>query len=112
MSRRLVLLIAALMFVSAALLTTPLAGKAQLPVVEAGQSPAELIKTFTNKESELLEVWKEYSYQQESRLQVLGPANIVSGELYELSEFVFNDAGKRIQRILRAPVSTLGQAGI
>ena len=46
MSRRLVLLIATLMFVSAALLTTPLAGKAQLPVVEAGQSPAELIKSF------------------------------------------------------------------
>ena len=100
------------MFVPAALLTAPLAGRAQLPVVEAGQSPAELIKTFTNKESELLEVWKEYAYQQESRLQVLGPANIVSGELYELSEFVFNDAGKRVQRILRAPASSLSDAGL
>ena len=100
------------MFVPAALLTAPLAGRAQLPVVEAGQSPAELIKTFTNKESELLEVWKEYAYHQESRLQVLGPANIVSGELYELSEFIFNDAGKRIQRILRAPASSLSDAGL
>src|SRR4029434_945262 len=84
----------------------------QVPVEPKGQSPAELIKMFTAKESELLEVWKEYAYQQESRIQVLGPANIVSGELYELSEFVFNDAGKRIQRILRAPASTLQEAGI
>ena len=84
----------------------------QVPVEPKGQSPAELIKAFTAKESELLEVWKEYAYQQESRLQVLGPANIVTGELYELSEFVFNDAGKRIQRILRAPASSLQDAGL
>lgn len=45
-------------------------------------------------------------------MQVLGPANTVSGEFYQVSEFVFNDSGKRIERILKAPPSTLDQAGL
>jgi hypothetical protein len=75
-------------------------------------TPDEIIRRFTAKESELREVFKDYSYLQESRLQVLGPANVVSGEFYQVSEFVFNDAGKRIERIIRAPQSTLDQAGL
>jgi hypothetical protein len=74
--------------------------------------PEEIIRQFTTKELELREVSKEYSYIQESRLQVLGPAKTVSGEFYQVSEFVFNDAGKRIERIIRAPQSTLDQAGL
>jgi hypothetical protein len=75
-------------------------------------SPEEIISRFTKKESELREVWKEYAYTQESKLQVLGPANTVSGEFYQVSEFVFNDAGVRIERILKAPPSTLDQTGL
>ena len=82
------------------------------PVVKKDPTPQEIIKEFTTRESELLELWKEYSYKQESRLQVLGPAKIVSGEYYQMSEFVFNDAGKRIERILRAPQPTLDKAGL
>jgi hypothetical protein len=74
--------------------------------------PDELIRQFTTKELELREIWKEYSYVQESRLQVLGPAKTISGEYYLVSEFVFNDAGKRIERIIKAPQSTLDQAGL
>ncbi|NOT63166.1 MAG: hypothetical protein HOP19_23400 [Acidobacteria bacterium] len=80
--------------------------------VKKEMTPPEIIKEFTTRESELLEMFKEYSYKQESRLQVLGPAKIVSGEYYQLSEFVFNDAGKRIERILRAPQPTLDRAGL
>jgi hypothetical protein len=75
-------------------------------------TPDEIIRRFTTKESELREIWKEYSYIQESKLQVLGPAKTVSGEFYQVSEFVFNDAGKRIERIIKAPPSTLDQAGL
>jgi hypothetical protein len=82
------------------------------PTPKKAMTPPEIIKEFTTRESELLEMFKEYSYKQESRLQVLGPAKIVSGEYYQMSEFVFNDAGKRIERILRAPQPTLDQAGL
>ena len=95
-----------------------LASAQSVPVQTGGQNPAktytpdEVIKRFTAKESELREIWKEYAYQQESRLQVLGPANTVSGEYYQVSDFVFNDAGNRIERIIKAPPSTLDQAGL
>jgi hypothetical protein len=75
-------------------------------------SPEEIIKQFTSKESELFEAWKDYAYQQENKLQVIGPANTISGEFYQLSEFIFSDAGKRIERILKAPPSTLEYAGL
>ena len=83
-----------------------------VPAAKKEMTPPEIIKAFTTRESELLELWKEYSYKQESRMQVLGPAKIISGEYYQVSEFVFNDAGKRIERILKAPPSTLDQAGL
>src|SRR5262245_33650582 len=75
-------------------------------------STDEIIKRFTMKESELRDIWKEYSYLQESKIQVLGQANTISGEFYQVSEFVFDDSGKRIQRILQAPPSVLEQYGI
>jgi hypothetical protein len=74
--------------------------------------PEELVRQFTKKESELRDVWKEYSYVQESKLQVIGPADTVSGEYYQVSEFIFNDAGTRIERILKAPPPTLDRAGL
>lgn len=77
-----------------------------------GYSPEEVIRQFTAKESELRELWKEYSYQQESRLQVIGPADTVSGEYYQVSEFIFNDAGARLEKIIKAPPSTLDRAGL
>lgn len=75
-------------------------------------SPDEVIKRFTEKESDLREVWKDYAYRQETKLQVLGPAKTVSGEYYQVSDFVFDDKGRRIEKIVRAPQSTLEQAGL
>jgi hypothetical protein len=74
--------------------------------------PEEVIRQFTKKESELREVWKEYTYTQESKLQVVGAADTIRGEFFQVSEFVFNDAGARIERIIKAPPSTLDQAGL
>jgi hypothetical protein len=74
--------------------------------------PEEIISQFTKKESELREIWKEYAYTQESKLQVLGPADTISGEFYQVSEFVFNDAGARIEKIIKAPPSTLDRVGL
>ncbi len=73
---------------------------------------AELIRQFTTKETELRDIWKDYSYVQESKIQRVGPADTISGEFYLLSEFVFTDAGKRVQRILKAPPSILEQEGV
>lgn len=91
-----------------------IAASAQKAGQKAGPQlpPEEIISRFTKKESELREIWKEYAYTQESKLQVIGPADTISGEYYQVSEFVFNDAGTRIERIIKAPPSTLDQAGL
>lgn len=72
---------------------------------------AELIRKFTAKETELRDIWRDYSYIQESKIQRIGPADTVAADYYQLSEFVFTDAGKRIQRILKAPPSSLETEG-
>ncbi len=92
-------------------------GRAQNTQIKQSSVPPalssdEIIRRFTMKESELFEAWKDYAYQQETKLQVIGPANTISGEFYQLSEFVLTDAGKRIERILRAPQPTLDRAGL
>jgi hypothetical protein len=85
---------------------------APTPAANKNLAPAEVIKLFTERESELFETWKEYAYKQESTIQVLGPANTISGRVLSSLEFVFNDAGKRMQRIIKAPPSALEQSGI
>ena len=91
-----------------------LAGPNEASAQKSGpqMAPEQIISQFTKKESELREIWKEYAYVQESKLSVVGPADTISGEYYQVSEFVFNDAGARIERILKAPPSTLDQAGL
>ncbi len=54
----------------------------QAPTIRAADGPLvpeEIIRQFTTKESELREIWKEYSYQQESKIQRLGPADTITG---------------------------------
>ncbi|HKQ75241.1 MAG TPA: hypothetical protein VJ810_16200 [Blastocatellia bacterium] len=74
--------------------------------------PDEVIRRFTKKESELREIWKEYAYDQESRIQTIGQGDTITGEFYQVSEFVFNDAGQRIERITKAPPSTLYEVSL
>src|SRR5215475_13651631 len=74
--------------------------------------PEEVIRRFTKKESDLREVWKEYAYVQESRIQTIGPGDTITGEFYQVSEFVFNDAGQRIEHITKAPPSTLYEVSL
>jgi hypothetical protein len=105
------------LFVAACVLIPLLSASAENRFVNSGGSsaqkpgpqlpPEEIIRQFTKKESELLEIWKEYSYIQESKVQTLGAADTITGEFYQVSEFVFNDAGQRIERIIKAPPSTL-----
>jgi len=90
--------------------TRPNGASAQKPGPQL--PPEEIIRQFTKKESELREIWKEYSYVQDSKIQTLGPAETITGEFYQVSEFVFNDAGQRIERIIKAPPSTLYEVSL
>jgi len=110
------------LLIAACVLTSLLSASAKIHPVNSDEPaaqkpgpqlpPEEIIRQFTKKESELLEIWKEYSYMQESKIQTLGPADTITGEYYQVSEFVFNDAGLRLERIIKAPPSTLYEVSL
>jgi len=106
--------LASLLSVSAKIHSTTSTNTTGAPTQKAGTQipPEEVIRRFTKKESDLREVWKEYAYVQESRIQTIGPGDTITGEFYQVSEFVFNDAGQRIERIIKAPPSTLYEVSL
>jgi hypothetical protein len=76
-------------------------GSEQPPDIE------KIIKQFAAKESEFQEARNYYAFRQEVRIQTLGFSDQPTGEFYRISEILFNDAGKRYEKILRFPPSTL-----
>jgi len=108
------LILTVLLSASAKIASTSSTNSAEAAAQRSGPQlpPEEIIRRFTKKESDLREIWKEYSYTQETTLRVMGPADTIRGEFFQVSEFVFNDAGMRIERIIKAPPPTLDQAGL
>jgi hypothetical protein len=79
----------------------------QLRVAEQPPDVEKVIKQFAAKESEFQQARNYYTFRQEVRIQTLGFSDQPTGEFYLLSDILFDDSGKRYERILRAPTSTL-----
>ena len=64
--------------------------------VENDLSPEEIIKKFTEKESEFYKAWMDYTYVQNAYIRILSVDGRPSNEWMEMiSEVVFNDDGSR-----------------
>ncbi len=73
-------------------------------------SPAqidEIIQKFAAKEAEFAKARESYTYHQTARIQELGPSGTASGKWETVSDIIFDTAGKRTEKVVRAPVSTL-----
>jgi hypothetical protein len=73
-------------------------------------SPAqidEIIQKFAAKEAEFAKARESYTYHQTARIQELEPSGQTSGKWETVSDIVFDTAGKRSEKVVRAPVSTL-----
>ena len=68
----------------------------------------EIIQKFTANESEFAKARESYTYRQTARIQALDNAGNVVGRWEEVADIVFDKGGKRGERVVRAPVSTLG----
>lgn len=84
-----------------------IAAGGQLRIAEQPPDADKIIKEFAAKESEFQEARNYYTFRQEVRIQTLGFSDQPTGEFYRLSEVLFDDSGKRYERILRFPPSTL-----
>jgi len=67
----------------------------------------EIIKKFAAKESELQEALNHYTYRRVARVQTIDDDNKVDGEWYQVDDVIFDSSGKRTEKTVFAPESTL-----
>jgi len=69
--------------------------------------PEEIIKRFAAKEAEFAKARENYTYRQSLKIQELSPSGAVQGQHEMVSDIIFSSDGKRTEKVVRAPVSTL-----
>ena len=69
--------------------------------------PEEIIKKFAAKEAEFAKARENYTYRQSLKIQELTPSGAVQGQHEMVSDIIFSAEGKRTEKVVRAPVSTL-----
>ena len=67
----------------------------------------EIIGKFAEKEKQFRIARGNYTYRQEVQVQELNGNDRVMGEYQMVSDITFDSAGKRTERVVRAPASTL-----
>ena len=73
----------------------------------AGVDVQRIIREFTTKEAMFREALNQYSFKREAVVQTIGMGGQISGEFRRISRFVFDDSGKRYEKILLFPIPTL-----
>ena len=65
---------------------------------------------FAAKESEFREARNNYTYRQTVKIKILDAAGNPTGEKWEqVADVIFTPEGKRVEKVVYAPVSTLQQ---
>jgi hypothetical protein len=70
-------------------------------------APDEIIKQFAAKESEFQQALNHYTYRRVVRVQTVDDDNKVDGEYYQVDDVIFDSEGKRTEKVVYAPESTL-----
>jgi hypothetical protein len=72
-------------------------------VVDVGR----IIRAFTQKETEFRRALNGYTFKRDAVIQTIGAGDQITGEYRRTSQFVFDDAGQRFERITFFPQPTL-----
>ena len=67
----------------------------------------EIIRKFSEKEAEFARARENYTYRQTARVLELTPEGRTRGKYELVSDIIFTAEGRRTERIVRAPVTTL-----
>ena len=73
----------------------------------AGVDVERIIREFTTKEATFRTALNQYSFKREAIVQTIGMGGQISGEYRRVSRFVFDDSGKRYEKIELFPIPTL-----
>jgi hypothetical protein len=71
--------------------------------------PEEIIKKFAAKEAEFSKARENYTYRQSVKIQELTPSGSPEGKYEIISDIIFAGDGKRTEKVVRAPMSTLSK---
>lgn len=82
-------------------------GFGPMDVSQPSTPPDEIIRKFAAKESEFREALNHYTYRREARVQTLDDDNKVDGQWYEVDDVIFDPSGRRTEKVVYAPESTL-----
>lgn len=74
--------------------------------------PAEILKRFIAAEGVFREAIRNYSFMREVALQTIGPQGQITGDYIRTSQFVLDDRGGRVERVLYHPKSTIREMKI
>lgn len=89
------------------------AAAAAKPSASASPVDAEkIIRAFSAKETEFQRALREYGFKRDAVIQTIGLGGQISGEYRRVSRFVMDDSGKRFEKILFSPMSTLQELQI
>jgi hypothetical protein len=83
------------------------AGFGPMDITPPTTPPDEIIQKFAAKESEFQEALNHYTYRRVARVQTVDDDNKVDGEWYEVDDVIFDPSGKRTEKVVFAPGSTL-----
>lgn len=72
----------------------------------------EIIRQFAAKETEFKAARDNYTYRQSVRVQELGSDGDTVGEYRLVSDIIFTPEGKRIEKVVRAPLPTLQRISV
>jgi hypothetical protein len=67
----------------------------------------EIVRKFTNKETEFRKALNEYAFKRDALIQELGMGGQVIGEYHRTSDFTFADNGARFEKINYFPMPSL-----
>src|SRR5438128_3379934 len=68
-----------------------------------------IVSKFTVKETEFRRALNSYAFKRDALVQVIGMGGQVTGEYHRVSEFTFDDAGNRFEKITFFPMSSIGE---
>jgi hypothetical protein len=83
------------------------AGFGAMDLTPPAMQPEEIVRKFASKESEFQDALNHYTYRRVARVQTLDDDNKVDGEYYQVDDVIFDSAGKRTEKVVYAPGSTL-----
>jgi len=69
--------------------------------------PDQIVQKFAAKETEFQEALNHYTYRRVAKVQTVDDDNKVDGEWYQVDDVIFDPSGKRTEKTIFAPESTL-----